>query len=184
MNALSEVSAEEVVETIIRGFPSSAAPEVVYPLAEDSNGDGTIQPTEDIPPYDVDNVDVSNPTWAPHYLCEDTGLIDGGATDDGTLSASPALASNSCGLAANQVCDDGGPGSTGAECDFGTDFTDCGARFEQDTREECPAGSRVIYFLAKTDLLTQSDVAGLSCQNSGSCFDKLQDLAAKDVCTA
>ena len=38
------------------------------------------------------------------------------------------ICSNSCAFANNGDCDDGGPGSRTASCDYGTDCADCGQR--------------------------------------------------------
>jgi len=125
-----------------------------------------------------------------HYFCEDTGLIDGGpdhVTDDGVLMDSD----DRCLTAGNGICEDGGPTADtyADECDdedsdclfvrstcaLGTDYTDCGDRYEDDAdvRVRCPEGSRVEFFTLSG--YTQADVAALDCQLDGSCQDQLND---------
>lgn len=45
------------------------------------------------------------------------------------------LCEESCGWSDDGVCDDGGPGSEGSPCDFGTDCLDCGGRLQDNCLE-------------------------------------------------
>jgi hypothetical protein len=45
-----------------------------------------------------------------------------------TVRVGAAANTDTCYWAGDGVCDDGGPGSSYSVCDYGTDFTDCGAR--------------------------------------------------------
>ncbi|HEY3549390.1 MAG TPA: hypothetical protein VGK17_25245, partial [Propionicimonas sp.] len=218
-------SYDVIAETLIKGVSSTTTAPVVYPPSEDLNNDKFVSPTEKIPNYPKPWV---TPEWAPHYFCEETGHVDGGAKDDGTATASDddscATSKNSscedggsgsaastcakgtdktdCGLrfslpnddscpvdpdtgkarTANQVCDDGGIGSSGSGCALGTDVTDCGTRRKADPRETCPAASRVVYFLAKADILPQAQIASWSCQGAGkSCWTALKALETGDL---
>ena len=48
------------------------------------------------------------------------------------------LCDNTCGFPADNACDDGGPGSTYSECDFGTDCSDCGLRIQSPAAPPAP----------------------------------------------
>jgi hypothetical protein len=132
-----------------------------------------------------------------HYLCLANGLFDGGS---GAVT-NPWLNlenDNSCGKAAwkdpkdpdneskwspyggNDSCDDGGPGSDTAICPIGTDQKDCGTRTasDGDFRRACPPGSNVIFFTVDSAAMSQAAVAGLDCQDDGSCEQQLNDWLA------
>ena len=146
----------DVVTALIDGVPSSASPTVIDASSREE----------------------------VHYLCEDTGLIDGGP-DNGTPHYLDDLANNnSCGFADNGVCEDGGSGSEFSVCDLGTDLADCGRRTsdDQDVQIECPAGSNVIFFTVDKTIVSQQDIADLDCQTSADgCRDQLNNwLAAAD----
>ena len=61
--------------------------------------------------------------------CGDCGAreIDGGG-GDGPGPVGNQVCSDSCQFAGDGECDDGGPGAMYADCDFGSDCTDCGPR--------------------------------------------------------
>jgi len=116
-----------------------------------------------------------------HYLCADTGLIDGGpGAKTGIFQV--ITNTNTCGFASagdnfydnNGSCDDGGPDSDTSICDIGTDVTDCGPRkaSDGDLREPCPVGSDVTFFTLESTF-TQANVAALGCQASGTCQEQL-----------
>ncbi len=124
-----------------------------------------------------------------HYLCADTGLIDGGSgavTDPWRTIPN----NDSCGMSEpsdnhyddNGHCDDGGPDADTSICPIGTDRTDCGDRHaaDGDFRVACPAGSDVTYFTVDDDEISQEDIADLPCQDDGSCEDTLNDWIAAD----
>ena len=125
----------------------------------------------------------------PHYVCADTGYIDGGP--DNTTPALQALLNNdSCGRV-NGQCEDGGDGLDNnaagglqVRCALGTDLTDCGVRYaaDADTRVACPEGSEVIFFTADSSRLSQADIAALDCQttNPPSCLGVVQHWAANN----
>ncbi len=63
--------------------------------------------------------------------CTDCGARDGSAPAPApapTPTTGAAGCSDTCWWAGDGFCDDGGPGSEYAACDYGTDCTDCGAR--------------------------------------------------------
>ncbi|MEL6311926.1 MAG: hypothetical protein AAFQ17_06105, partial [Pseudomonadota bacterium] len=87
-----------------------------------------------------------------HYLCEDTGLFDGGSGnsfdwDEGMNGPND----NSC-ARVNGACEDGSVGSSSSACSVGTDLADCGWRY-RDVRTECPRGSNVVFFTTNASLL-------------------------------
>ncbi|MCA9545606.1 MAG: hypothetical protein KC613_14475, partial [Myxococcales bacterium] len=124
----------------------------------------------------------------PHYLCVDTGLIDGGP-DNGTPHGLPSLNNNACGRR-NGVCEDGGNASAVVNavrddevqirCALGTDLDDCGPRFQddRDLRAGCPEGSEVRYFTVDSTVLSQADIADLPCQRDGTCAETLRQWQA------
>lgn len=138
-----------------------------------------------------------------HYLCVDTGLIDGG-TANGTAHGVAIGNDDSCAADIPGVCQDGGfdaavlsNACTGgsdvstdlscirrhSECALGTDAADCSPRTsdDRDVRVGCPVGSEVIYFTVDSTLVTQADIAALDCQDDGTCQDTLNDwLRAAD----
>ena len=106
-----------------------------------------------------------------HYLCEDTGLFDGGpgntaAWGDGNIGPND----DSCLFARNGICEDGEANSTASKCAAGTDITDCGGR-HTDTRVDCPRTSRVIFFTL--DAPVAPNLADEPCQQSGTCNARL-----------
>jgi len=112
-----------------------------------------------------------------HYLCADTGLIDGGkgnSTPHGQLTAlSPNT--NVCASANNNICEDGAWNSTAATCSFATDTADCGSRTDddRDARVTCPVGSEVLFFSVNNNSITQTQIANLPCQQNGTCLQTL-----------
>ena len=148
--ALTPGNLAQFVSTLITGAPLSAD-------------------TEEITPGSMEQV---------HYLCEDTGLFDGGSnntTPHGTTSA--VRNDNSCGApyALNGTCDDGTVDPSRSACRVGTDVSDCGTRYDsdRDASVACPPGSRVEFFTVDSDQLTQADIANLPCQEDGSCLQTL-----------
>ncbi len=116
---------------------------------------------------------------AVHYLCEDTGLFDGG--QHARSEPERALAweqDDTCGFGDeddnfyddNGYCDDGGPGADTSICPLGTDYSDCPLRTYADSEDRvpCPAGSRVEFFSVESST-TQNDIANLPCQKNGTC---------------
>lgn len=106
-----------------------------------------------------------------HYLCEDTGLFDGGPGNtakwgEGNIGPND----DSCLFSRNGICEDGGANSTASKCSEGTDITDCGGR-HTDTRVDCPRTSRVIFFTL--DAPVAPDLASEPCQQSGTCNARL-----------
>ena len=106
-----------------------------------------------------------------HYLCEDTGLFDGGpgntaAWGEGNVGPND----DSCNFARNGVCEDGAANSTASRCAVGTDISDCGGR-HTDMRVDCPRSSRVIFFTL--DAPVAPDLADEPCQQSGTCNARL-----------
>ncbi len=111
-----------------------------------------------------------------HYLCEDTGLFNGGADNISCWdSGSEVNNDDSCGTDANGVCEDNGIGSTAGTCTIGTDVTDCGYRF-LDPRTPCPMESKVIFFTAPFE--DHDNIVGHECQNTGTCMSVLNEWAS------
>ncbi len=120
-----------------------------------------------------------NPSAAPldpagpehvHYLCEDTGLFDGGPDNVDPWGAAPfAVNDDSCNQV-NGVCDD-----VNGACDYGTDLTDCGVRYN-DERVACPADSRVIFFTVLAS--AKPTLHNEPCQQSGNCRNTLNQWAS------
>lgn len=108
-----------------------------------------------------------------HYLCEDTGLFDGGPDNTADWGEGYNGQNNdNCATAANGICEDGELNSSASTCVTGTDVTDCGWRYT-DTRIACPAKSKVIYFTANSNLLP--NIHNESCQDTGTCMDRLNN---------
>ena len=111
-----------------------------------------------------------------HYLCEETGLFDGGGGHTSRWGqGGNGPNSNACVTSANGVCEDGGFDSSASTCAIGTDVTDCGFRYT-DTRIECPAKSNVTFFTTNRNLLR--DIHAQDCQQDGTCMDTLNDWIA------
>lgn len=106
-----------------------------------------------------------------HYLCEETGLFNGGATNTACWGSGLAANGNTCGSANNGVCEDGGAGSTGSGCAIGTDAADCGPRYV-DARTACPMTSSVVFFTA--DVGRHAEITGHACQDTGTCSSVLR----------
>ena len=69
-----------------------------------------------------------------HYLCEETGLFDGGP--DNTTNwgeGSSRVNTDACSTSSNGLCEDGGEGSVASSCVLGTDRTDCNDRENDDS---------------------------------------------------
>jgi hypothetical protein len=108
-----------------------------------------------------------------HYVCLETGLIDGGP--DNVTPALQTLLNNDTCNRINGTCEDGGDGFDAdaggglqVRCALGTDTTDCGPRYaaDADTRVACPVGSEVVYFTVDATELPQADIAALPCQTA------------------
>lgn len=122
---------------------------------------------------------------AVHYLCEDTGLFDGGQNAK-TKPDTPLNSGNNnkCVFSNendnfykdNGTCEDGGPKSQKSICPLGTDLKDCGTRYEEDRdhRVACPAGSNVVFFTVDPARMSQQQIAGQQCQKDGTCKKTLE----------
>jgi hypothetical protein len=116
-----------------------------------------------------------------HYLCADTGLFDGGPGNTARYRGTDVvLNTDDCirygeDRSANGVCEDGGPGASFTYCSLGSDYSDCGLRYDDDDdiKVECPEGSEVLYFTVDVDTLTQADIAALDCQLDATCAELL-----------
>ncbi len=117
---------------------------------------------------------------AVHYLCEDTGLFDGGQNAKTPPNTPLSTGNNNLCVFKNEkdnfykddkTCEDGGPGSTKSLCPLGTDEDDCGTRYQEDNdnRVACPAGSNVIFFTVDPGAMSQQAIANLGCQKNGTC---------------
>ena len=110
-----------------------------------------------------------------HYLCEDTGLFDGGPDNTACWGAGQdGPNTNGCGRV-NGSCEDGGVGAVSARCARGTDVTDCGPRYN-DARIACPPESNITYFTAPASAHAQ--ITGHACQDTGTCASVLANWAA------
>ena len=115
-----------------------------------------------------------------HYLCEETGLFNGGDDNTACWGQGAYVDTDTCrvngvNLANNGTCEDGRPGSTGSQCTPGTDFTDCGFRY-RDARQACPLTSNVTFFTAPA---SQHDaIVKHECQTSGTCNNVLLNWAS------
>ncbi len=179
---LDNSSAGDVVMTILQGVAPSGNAVIIYPRSEDRNGDGDLDPGEDL---DGDGlITIYNAQgYRPHYFCEDTGLIDGGQYDDGTDPGTVVPSHDLCATANNGLCEDGGAGAFSDSCSFGMDFSDCGTRYIGDARVACPVGSRVVYFLTPFGAHdSQAEVANLPCQSNDtvSCWDTIKQWEANN----
>ena len=110
-----------------------------------------------------------------HYICNQTGMIDGGPDNTACWGYNGGIANdNSCGVNGakiNGICEDGGTESDTADCALGTDLADCGWR-HQDVRVECPLTSDVTFFTAPA---SQSHYLRTHpCQQQGTCAPALQ----------
>ena len=112
-----------------------------------------------------------------HYYCEDTGYFDGGPDNSTPHGIELSTRNNSCETARDNICQDGGPDSMSSECELGTDYTDCGIRYtdDEDERDPCPVGSKVIFFTVDSSVMSQADIANEDCQEDRSCMDTLTD---------
>ncbi|MEQ8981990.1 MAG: hypothetical protein RL846_28845, partial [Deltaproteobacteria bacterium] len=110
-----------------------------------------------------------------HYLCEETGLFNGGADNVACWGAGGHPNDDTCGLANDGICNDGGANSVGTQCTLGTDTSDCGNRY-QDTRVACPLESNVIFFAA--DASQHGTVVNHPCQAAGTCASTLSQWTA------
>lgn len=112
-----------------------------------------------------------------HYLCEDTGLFNGGSGNTACWgSGYRGPNTDSCtGNTTNGICDDGGLGSRTAKCAIGTDVTDCGFRYN-DTRTPCPLESNVVFFTAWSS--QHNTIRNHVCQQTGTCGKVLGEWAA------
>jgi hypothetical protein len=111
-----------------------------------------------------------------HYLCVDTGLFDGGEFNTTPHGVPAAINNNSCpGKTSNNLCEDGGAGSTSGACVFGSDLADCGPRDtdDRDIRVACPAGSELIFFSVRNSALTQAQIADQDCNLTHTCSQTL-----------
>ncbi|HEY3447510.1 MAG TPA: hypothetical protein VGK67_14240 [Myxococcales bacterium] len=161
---------DAVVQPLVANLPShaldaSTAAEVARGLITGSAPSSTPTP---LTPASAEQV---------HYLCEDSGLFDGGpqnTTPSGTTASVPN--DDSCaGRAKNFVCEDGGPASKAKLCLLGTDQTDCGPRQDADVdaRLACPATSKVTFFTVDVAQLANAAVVGHACQQQGTCGAQL-----------
>ena len=107
-----------------------------------------------------------------HYLCEETGLFNGGSGNTACWGAGGAPNSDACRFANNGTCEDGGAGSSGSRCAIGTDTADCGPRY-LDARVACPESSPVVYFTANVN--RHNEIVRHECQNTGTCASTLRD---------
>jgi len=66
-----------------------------------------------------------------------------GCSDDSASGSDDdvTLCTNECRFDSNGVCEDGGPGATRDECEFGTDCTDCGPRTVSSTGGSASGGA-------------------------------------------
>ncbi len=136
-------NAEEVIRALVDGGELSAASRIVWP-------------------DDIEEV---------HYLCEETGLFDGGPEHTSSWTEG-GLGPNddSCVTSRNGICEDGGFGSRAASCALGGDVSDCGDRYV-DVRVACPTQSNVIFFT--TDPVLLPNISAQPCQRTGTCLDQL-----------
>ncbi len=70
-------------------------------------------------------------------VCSSSGPYCTRASDSGGGSGMTTYCNNTCRYANDGDCDDGGPGSDYDLCDFGSDCTDCGARYAYDGDSGC-----------------------------------------------
>lgn len=110
-----------------------------------------------------------------HYLCEETGLFNGGSDNVACWNAGGHANDDSCAQSNNGVCNDGGANSADAACTLGTDATDCGNRY-RDTRVACPLESSVIFFAA--DASQHTTIVDHACQAAGTCASTLAQWTA------
>ena len=75
-------------------------------------------------------------TCDPGTDCTDCGGTLGGGSATGYIGAE--YCTTTCPWSSDGECDDGGPNSETSLCDFGSDCTDCGARYDGD--ENCDDG--------------------------------------------
>lgn len=109
-----------------------------------------------------------------HYLCEDTGLFDGGPENTATWQTGQLASNNdSCASSLNGVCED-----VAGACAYGTDVSDCGIRYT-DQRVACPRSSRVIYFTLLNS--AKPSLAGEPCQQHGTCRATLNQWVQNDA---
>lgn len=109
-----------------------------------------------------------------HYFCEETGLFDAGPENLSCWGRGGHANDDSCSLARNGACNDGGAGSVGARCAIGTDVTDCGSRYV-DARLPCPLESNVVFFTAPAS--RHAEIVGHACQQTGTCGTTLSTWA-------
>lgn len=110
-----------------------------------------------------------------HYLCEDTGLFNGGFENASCWGSGGWDNDDSCGRSLNGECNDGGAGSVDGVCGLGTDVTDCGNRY-RDARIACPLESNVTFFTASAT--EHNRIVYHVCQNTGTCASVLQNWTA------
>ena len=106
-----------------------------------------------------------------HYLCEETGLFNGGSTNTACWGSGAAPNNDTCRSANNSLCEDGGADSTASRCAIGTDSSDCGPRYV-DARTACPMTSNVVFFTA--DVSRHGEIVGHDCQDTGTCASVLR----------
>ena len=109
-----------------------------------------------------------------HYVCEDTGLFDGGPEHvAGWMTGNVGPNDDSCVTSGNGVCEDGlTPNASASSCAAGTDLTDCGGRYT-DRRLACPRTSRVVFFTLNR--FQAPNLAAEPCQQDGTCMDRLRE---------
>ena len=110
-----------------------------------------------------------------HYLCEETGLFNGGSDNVSCWGRGGHRNDDGCAAFANNgVCNDGGTGSVNSSCPLGRDATDCGNRYT-DTRVECPLESAVTFFTAPA--ASHTTIVNHECQDTGTCGNVLRNWA-------
>ena len=162
----SQCSADVLSELNIGAVTAANAGVVVTKLIEGGNSQGApLRP----PVGTVSNC--SENIEEVHYLCEETGLFNGGKDNTACWGSGIRSNSNSCRHSNNGSCDDGGAGSSSSRCAIGTDAADCGTRY-LDAREACPLTSSVIYFTASASQHRQ--ITDHACQDTGTCASTLR----------
>ncbi len=106
-----------------------------------------------------------------HYLCEETGLFDGGSDNVACWGQSGYANDDGCSMV-NGVCNDGLAGSENRACAAGWDATDCGNRY-RDSRIACPLESNVVFFTAPAN--QHLTIVEHDCQDTGTCGSTLSD---------
>ncbi len=166
------ICSEDILDEVLGGGTLNAtnAPNVVNALINGNTG------TPATLTYPAGNTNGCSGTGEEvHYLCEDTGLFNGGLDNASCWGRGSTPNNDNCGSSDNGECDDGGINSDNSLCSLGTDVTDCGYRY-LDPRTPCPLESKVIYFTAPAS--AHDDIVDNACQDTGTCMTVLNDWTA------